>query len=143
MKKKHVLIVLSILMSLGCPSPALYEAGKMKVIVWNETTKNPLPIRSEMWIRGIGSWWLAQATKYGSDSNLAPVEIGKRDKLFIYPDGRENGSEISVSYVVSSQMCTQGCDRDTLHITIYDSEVEISGKAMEEAIGKIKKKVKR
>ena len=118
--------------------------AKMRVMVFNDTEKKGLPSKSEIWIRGIGSWWLQKATKFGSDVKEAPIKkIADIDSLFIYPDGRDSGKEIKVPYMLKADMCMNACVRDALHISISDSEVTVFGTPFKAATDQLGKKFKR
>jgi hypothetical protein len=118
--------------------------AKMRVMVYNDTERKVLPSKSEIWIRGIGSWWLQKATKFGGDVKEAPIKkVGDVDSLFIYPDGRGSGKEIKVPYTLKADMCMNACVVDGLTISISDSEVTVFGKPFKAATGQLEKKFKR
>lgn len=105
----------------------------VRVAVWDETEKNKLAEKAEIWFRGHGSWWLQQAAKNGGDvKDLGKRAAAETDKLFIYPDGRD-GKEISVSIKMTESMCPNGCARDQIHVTITDSKVTVLGNPIKAA----------
>ncbi len=55
--------------------------------------------------------------------------IDELQEFFIYPDGRE-GTEIKVHFMMKADMIS-GSDRDTIHIVISDTEVTVTGTAIE------------
>lgn len=114
--------------------------AKMSVMVFNNSEKKALPSKSEIWIRGIGSWWL----QYGDVVKEAPIKrVGDIDSLFIYPDGRDSGKEIKVPYMLKAGMCMDACVRDALRISISDTEVIVFGLPFKAATGQLEKKFKR
>ena len=117
---------------------------KMRVMVHNDMDKKVLPSKSEIWIRGIGSWWLQKATKFGSDVKEVPIKkVGNVDYLFIYPDSRDSGKEIKVPYTLQADMCMNACVRDALVISISDLEVTVFGAPFKAATDQLEKKFKR
>jgi len=99
----------------------------VRVSVWVDPDSAPLPREAEIWFKGYGSLWIARD----------PVKIlgtrpaGHTEPLYIYPDGR-NGKEIAVPTTVTSEMCPQGCARDTTMINISDDLIEVVGTAIED-----------
>lgn len=104
----------------------------VQVSVVDDTEKNPLTERAELWVRGHGSWWL---TKYGSDvKNLGDRRFSARDPMMFYPDGRD-GREIAIPYERTTEMRREGSVRGTIVITIRDDEVVVSGPPIEAETG--------
>jgi hypothetical protein len=115
----------------------------VRVQVWDETDRNPLPEKSELWFRGHGSWWLKPATKFGSAAeDLGRRKTGQKDTIALYPDGR-NGQEIFIPFSVTTEMNPSGSTRDSIIITIGDDEIEIVGLPVKAATGDATMKVKR
>ena len=94
----------------------------VRVVVYDDTEASPLHPRAEIWVRGLGSWWLARDNLQIIDGRTQ----GKVDQLVIYPDGRE-GKEITVQFKLTSSMCPQGCPRDMITVAIDDTDVTVGG----------------
>jgi hypothetical protein len=94
----------------------------VRIAVFDDTEREPLPEKAEIWIRGLGSWWI-------SKENVAEVpgrDVGATDTMFIYPDAR-SGTELSVRFQMTAEMCPQGCVRDMIQVDISDAEVVVHG----------------
>ena len=109
----------------------------LRIGVWDWTEDNPIHIRAEIWIRGVGSKYLKRA----------PFVVGKfpvdvKQECFFYPESRE-GKEIMFTFMMTEDMNPNGSVRDTLWISFYDEEVEVSGLPITAATGKSELKFKR
>lgn len=114
------------------------ETASVRVAVFDDTEDEPLPQRAEIWIRGLGSWWIAKDTV-----KIVPGrDFGTVDTMFIYPDGRD-GSELSVKFKITSEMCPQGCVRDMISVAVEDSYVVVSGTPIRAATEEFEIKLKR
>lgn len=104
----------------------------LRVTVYDDTAKNKLSDRAEIWVRGNGSWWFAKDVAFGSGmKDLARFEAGKEDRFYIYPDGREGGKEMIVPFLLTEEMCRNGCPRDMVNIAISDQSLEVYGGPVE------------
>ena len=114
------LAVAAILLSSG--EAATADDVKMRVVVHNDTEKRKLPREAEAWVRGLGSWWLQGATKFGADfKDVALINDPKNtDHMLVYPDGRNGGTEVKIPYQVSGDLCTNACVRDSLCFGLQD-----------------------
>jgi hypothetical protein len=110
----------------------------VRIGVFEDTDKKPLPKKAEIWIRGLGSWWIARENV----KNVADREVGSTDTMFIYPDGR-SGKELSVKFKMTSDMCPQGCARDLISVAISDTHVTVNGTPIKAANDKFEVKLKR
>jgi len=116
-----ILVMLSAASALQT-TPIEAETVTVRITVWDDTDKKPLPEKAEIWIRGLGSWWIAR-------ENVAEVperEVGATDTMFIYPDARQ-GKELSIKFKMTKEMCPQGCPRDMIQVAISDNEVTVEG----------------
>ena len=104
------------------------QAQALRVIVYDDTNRRPLPPRAEAWVRCNGSWWLKRmmGREIMGAKTLRICQIGALDSLYIYPDTR-NGKEIVVPFRVTTSMCRDGCPRDAIHLEIYDDSVKVFG----------------
>jgi len=105
--------------------------AKVRVIVFDDTVKKPIPRRAEIWFRGLGSWWLSRDT---GPKTLGPREIGQLlegdDTLVIYPNGRgsnDEGRRIDVPIKLTTEMNPEGSPRDAVTIEISDTVFTIGG----------------
>lgn len=115
----------------------------VRVQVYDNTERKPLADKAEIWFRGHGSWWLKPDTRYGAAvKNLGRRELGKKDTIALYPDGR-GGQEIMIPFTMTSEMNPNGSARDSIIITISDNEVEVVGLPVKAATGDAEMKVKR
>lgn len=110
----------------------------VRVAVFDDTKKNPLPQKAEIWIRGLGSWWIAKENV----RNVPDREVGATDSIFVYPDGR-SGKELSVPFKMTNEMCSQGCARDLISVDISDTHVVIHGTPIKAANDEFEVKLKR
>jgi len=98
----------------------------VRVSAWvHPESRELLSSDAEIWLQGHGSLWISRD----------PVKIlgkrppGQTENLHIYPDGR-NGKQIVVPIKMTADMCPQGCDQDTILITITDDSVAVVGNAV-------------
>ena len=127
--KTKTLLTLVIL-TLVCLQVAVAQA--VRVIAVDETDESPLASRAEIWVRGHGSWWIQQAMAELGDwgvGTLSIRRIGTRDTLWVYPDGR-NGKDIPIPFLVTGNMCRNGCPGDAIVITFTDGAVQVAGNAV-------------
>ena len=100
----------------------------VRVGVYDDTERRPMPEKAEIWIRGLGSWWIVRETV----KNVPERQVGAVDTIFVYPDGR-SGKEISVRFKITTDMCPQGCARDLISVAISDTEVSVQGTPIDAA----------
>jgi hypothetical protein len=123
---------------------ALHPAGSdaatatVRIGVFDDTENVPLPRRAEIWIRGLGSWWIAQE----SVKNVPNREVGVLDTIYIYPDGR-SGKELTAEFKMTAEMCPQGCARDLISVAISDTHVAVHGTPIRAATGEFEVKLDR
>ena len=130
------LLALSLLGIIVPLKESFADSVKVKVIFFDDTDKKPLKQESEIWIEGLGSWWVVK--KKFSSPQFIQGSPGQELKLAIYPDGRgEKKLEILHKLKISPSMCSNGCTRDALHVSIDDSKVTLFGKPVEEKSGKM------
>jgi len=112
----------------------------MRITVWDDTKQSPLGNRAEVWVRGIGSWWLySKVTKFGSDfRDTPPQNVGYQDYVAVYADGRKAGQEIQVPYKITSEMVSISA-RDMLEISITDDSVVARGIGYRNVSGQYKR----
>lgn len=107
------------------------EEVYLRLSAVDETDEHPPTDDAEVWIRGIGSWWVDMED--GSDvlEEAGPFERydDTEGDIFVYPDGRD-GVEIPV-VVYFDEDFQSGSDRDLLSIEIHDREVQIMGSPVE------------
>lgn len=130
-------LVLSAVAVLYAPV-ARAEAASVRIAVFDDTENEPIPERAEIWIRGLGSWWITKENV----RNVSGREVGAVDTMFIYPDGR-SGKELSVKFKITSRMCPQGCARDIVSVAVEDAYVVVSGTPIRAATDKFEVKLKR
>ena len=109
----------------------------LRIGIWDLTENNPIHIRAEIWIRGVGSKYLKRAPFV---VGKFPVEV--KQECFFYPESRK-GKEIMFTFMMTEDMNPNGSVRDTLWISFYDEEVEVSGRPITAATGKSELKFKR
>ncbi len=115
----------------------------LRIGIWDLTEDNPIHTRAEIWIRGFGSWYLKRALSEGESAKKFgkfPVEV--KQECFFYPESRK-GKEIMFTFMMTEDMNPNGSVRDTLWISFYDEEVEVSGRPITAATGKSELKFKR
>lgn len=114
---------------------AASEFVSLRVMVFNDTEKNPIPPKSEIWFRGHGSWWLHKEVASGAAAkDLGKRRVGELDHLFLYPDGRDS-KEIKIPVIMTKDMNPEGSVRDSLTIAISDDSIEIGGFPLKAATG--------
>lgn len=97
----------------------------LRVSVWDDTEARPLRGRTEVWLRGAGSWF--PDVRYGSDVRTFPERrLGTVDTLMFYPMGRD-GPEVVVPVFVTQGLCPLGCVRDMVNIEVSDAAYEVWG----------------
>jgi len=97
------------------------EKIALRVAVWDNTENNPIPFKSEIWVRGVGSKFLKDAPFIaGSYSS------GIKYKAYFYPETRE-GKELIIYFATSVNMNPDGSVRDTLWISFDDEEIQVYG----------------
>ena len=120
------------------PRPLRAEAATARIAVFDDTNKNPLPERAEIWIRGLGSWWITKENVMDVGGRI----VGATDTMFIYPDAR-SGNELSVKFKMTEDMCRNGCVRDMIQVDISDAEVAVHGAPIKAANGEFRVTLKR
>lgn len=109
----------------------------VKVIVHDDTKNRSLDPNAEVWFRGFGSWFLKDATRFGSATeNLAIRTLGEKDTLHIYPDGRE-GKEIVAPLMMTQAMNPRGSVRDAVQVSIDDNSITVFGLPIKAATGEL------
>lgn len=115
----------------------------LRIGIWDLTEDNPIHTRAEIWIRGFGSWYLKRALVKGeSAKKFGKYPVGTKQKFFFYPESRK-GKELIIFFMMTEDMNPNGSVRDTLWISFYDEEVEISGRPITAVMGKSELKFKR
>ena len=118
----------------GLDEETLYT---VRVAVWDDTEKNPVHPRAEIWFRGDGSWWLTRELEHGATTKeLGPVPSGTEHTLSIYSESRD-GKELEVPFVMTEAMNPKGSVRDTITVEISDTEVVVRGLPIEAATGEV------
>ena len=120
------------------PAQAEPKTAMVRIMVDDGTDLNPLPERSNLWFRGVGSWWIKRHVRRGGvgGGDFARVPVGTEDHFAIYPDG-EDGVEINVPFKMTAKMNPDGSARDTIHVTITDHSVTVLGLPIKAATGEI------
>ena len=115
----------------------------VRVQVYDDTERKPLADKAEIWFRGHGSWWLKPDMRNGAATkNLGRRELGNKDTISLYPDGRD-AQEIIIPFKMTGEMNPNGSARDSIIITISDNEVKVVGLPVKAAIDDAEIKVKR
>ncbi len=115
----------------------------LRIGIWDLTEDNPIHTRAEIWIRGVGSWYFKRALSEGeSAKKFEKYPVGVKQKFFFYPESRK-GKELIISFMMTEDMNPNGSVRDTLWVSFYDEEVEVSGLPITAATGKSELKFKR
>lgn len=136
---RALLVLLFCFAAYGLQAPRVEAATvTVRVAVFDDTEKSPLPQKAEIWIRGLGSWWIAKENV----RNVPGREVGATDTIFVYLDGR-SGKELSVRFKLTDEMCSQGCARDLVSVDISDTHVVIHGTPIKAANGEFEVKLKR
>lgn len=142
----HHLFVGSALPATPAAAPQPKGSGKpfmVRVAVNDDTEKNPVHPKAEIWFRGHGSWWLKRELKYGGTvKNLGTRPSGSKQTLVIYPESRE-GRELKVPYMMTDEMNPKGSPRDMISVDISDTEITVHGLPIKAASGKFEMKYKR
>lgn len=151
MRTKILALVLFCLSMFGCfgeekssppqkvaqEKPTLLISMALRIGIWDFTEDNAIHTRAEIWIRGVGSKFLKEAPFL-----VGKYPIGVKQKFFFYPESRK-GKELIIFFMMTEDMNPNGSTRDTLWISFYDEEVEISGRPIIAATGKSELKFKR
>ena len=123
----------------AAPQPSLPQAPSeymVRVSIFDRTEDNPVHPKAEIWFRGHGSWWLKREIKYGvTVKNLGRRPVGKNHELIFYPEGRDDGPEIKIPYLLTTEMNLNGSDRDRIDIEIFDSKCLAFGLPIKAATG--------
>ena len=115
----------------------------VRVAIYDDTQRNPVHQKAEIWFRGHGSWWIKPELKFGGTfKNLGTRPSGTAQTLIIYPESRD-GKELSVPYMMTDEMNPNGSPRDTISIDISDKEITVHGLPIKAVTGKYKLKYKR
>ena len=115
----------------------------VRVVVNDDTEKNPVHKRAEIWLKGHGSWWLKQELKYGGTvKTFGNLQSGIKNSLYLYPDSRD-GKELMVPFLLTEDMNPKGSPRDSIIIIISDKEIIINGLPIKEATGEVEVKFTR
>ena len=146
------LVFLSLLMTnCGPGEPANNEVSEtvkpqsavLRVMIWDLTESNPIHSKAEIWMEGIGSWWIRRAFDVGdSVKMLGKHQVGGKRQFFFYPESR-NGREIIIPFMMTDKMNPEGNVRDSLSITFSDGEIEVVGLPLEAATGNVSMNFKR
>ena len=106
------------------------EEVYLRLTVTDETNERPPADDAEVWVRGVGSWWIDLES--GSDvlEEAGPFRYDTTEgDIFAYPDGRD-GVEIPV-VVYFAEDYKSASVRDMVTIEIHDRAVQISGTPVE------------
>ena len=109
--------------ALGSQSESAPSSVSLRIAVSDDTEHTPTPERTEVWVRGEGSWF-PDITFGGDARDFSGLEIGTSETIFFYPLGRDE-PEIQVLVPITSQLCPQGCARDLVMLDIYDDRFEV------------------
>lgn len=122
------------------------SSGKLmmvRVLVWDETSRNSIHDRAELWFRGLGSWYFKKEIKYGgAPKNLGKRTSGEKSSFSLYPDSRD-GKEFVISFMMTDDMNPEGSTRDSIRIEIHDGIVKVSGLPIKAVTGKVEIEFKR
>ncbi len=121
----------------------------VRVVVADETKARRIPRQAEIWFRGHGSVFLDKTCdrlRNGSMScgqiDLGMRPVGQVLDLFVYLNGRKldasgrEADEIKAAIKLTPSMCRPGCDLHMIWISIYDTEVEVTGSPVAAQHGK-------
>ena len=111
--------------SLPTEGPTAPSEITVRVKLWDKTTRTFAGVRAEIWMQGHGPWFFDLSLGdigYVNDLGKKPVNV--EQELYIYPDGR-NGTEIVYAFLLTPEMCPDGCDRDSILVSIYDDRVDV------------------
>jgi len=109
----------------------------MEVAVYDDTVDRPIKFgapepgethdRVEVWIKEFGPWYPDLGGK--ADLNtLGTYPAGEEHELFIYPDGRDGGPEIRVTFQATADVIP-----NRVVIRVSDSSVIVTGPAIPES----------
>lgn len=138
MQHQRLLTCLGVVLLLGCtetprPEPAP-TSWKLRFAFADDTKQSPLDARAEIWIRGLGSWWLREGETLQIVDGFSP---STEEVLHVYPGGRDTGPDIAVPYMVNEEMNPDGNPRDMIQIGINDELVWVFGTPLEAATGQL------
>jgi len=144
MKIKIIMFVLVFLFFAVCiTGNTNTKSVVLRIGIWDLTENNPIHTRAEIWIRNFGSWYLKRALSEGKSARkFGKYPVGVKQKFFFYPESRK-GKELIISFMMTKDMNPNGSTRDTLWVSFYDEEVEVSGAPITAATGKSELKFKR
>lgn len=117
----------------GIAAPA-ESKSVLRVAVFDDTKSQKLPRKAEVWIRGLGSWWIQPECEDGGTLRIVDLQRNS-DQLSIFPDSREAGIEIKVPYEGVTDNPSNV--RDMLRIEIGDDEVKVFGTPLKAATGSL------
>ena len=124
MRSFMLTVLMVCLWALVVPAPVVAQQSvSLRVAVNDDTEQTQTPERTEVWVRGTGSWF--PNLEFGGDvRNYSDLEVGTTATLFFYPLGRDE-PEIQVLVPITSELCPQGCARDLVTLDIYDDRFEV------------------
>jgi len=133
-----------VLISIAVLIPFLLKAQTHSMKVTVEIFDNVmLDNRAEVWIKGMGSWYLNndysdyQINEHKLVSKKTPkLETNKTYTLYFYPNSRD-GKEISANFEIDPDFCKQGCIADDISITVYSNRIKIHGRPIKKYYDKI------
>lgn len=115
----------------------------VRVAVNDDTERNPVHPKAEIWFRGHGTWWLKPELEYGGTvKNLGTRPSGTEQTLIIYPESRD-GKEIKVPYMMTDEMNPNGSPRDMISVDISDTVITVHGLPIKAATGVFELKYER
>jgi hypothetical protein len=86
-------------------------------------------VRHEQEQMTVGSWAIGRAVREergASIRDFGPLEIGKK-YVVLFTHARRDGSTVESSIELTPAFCVQGCDRDTLHVDVFSTSIELWG----------------
>jgi len=102
----------------------------LRIAVYDDTANNKISDLAEIWA-GEHGWSVGKDVAFGGASkDLARFEAGKANRLIIYLDGR-GGKEMIVPFLLTEDMCLDGCARNMVNLDISDKSVEVHGRPVE------------
>ncbi len=129
-------LAVSILTSAACGAPGnsvpedgpvtqeVASAITLRVSVSDETDQIPVEgQRTEIWLMGEGSWF-PNLESGGDFRDYESLAVGTTQQLYFYPLGR-NEPEILIDVPVTSDLCPNGCARDTVLLSVWDDRFEV------------------
>lgn len=100
---------------------------QLRVSVFDDTVSRPVDAL-EVWLRGYGSWY--PDVSFGSDVVTYEMAVTEgQPYMFIYPDGRDGGVEIPVTFEIPADF-NPGSVRDMLQVSVSDTTVTVFGTVM-------------